>query len=174
MPSKNPPKKRTRTPSPQRAARKVRLAAGALAGKTVTEMAEAEGISRSYASRELNADPTRQIVADMLAAHAVPLTALVARSLRAIGDAMDARGAQLGKTRIATSSPKGAKKVKEEYELFDLGPDHYARLTAVRRLIDLLTAGRPTPKAAEPGKQADGLPTWEDFKRLYEAHETSS
>ena len=40
-------------------------------------------------------------------------------------------------------------------EPVDLGPDHYARLTAVDRLIKLLTAGRPVPKAVEV-KKVDG------------------
>ena len=31
----------------------------------------------------------------------------------------------------------------------DLGPDHYARLTAIARLIQVLAAGRPIAKAAE-------------------------
>jgi len=31
----------------------------------------------------------------------------------------------------------------------ELGPDHFARLTAAKRLIELVTAGRPTPKTPE-------------------------
>jgi hypothetical protein len=31
-------------------------------------------------------------------------------------------------------------------EVLNLGPDHFVRLTAVKRLIDLLLASRPVPK----------------------------
>jgi hypothetical protein len=43
-------------------------------------------------------------------------------------------------------------------EAIDLAPDHYARLTAVDRLIKLLTAGWPVPKAIEL-KNRDGTMT---------------
>mgnify|MGYP006172928211 CR=1 FL=1 len=36
-----------------------------------------------------------------------------------------------------------------------IGPDHYARLTAASRLITILTAGRPIPKAPEPKREYD-------------------
>jgi hypothetical protein len=37
----------------------------------------------------------------------------------------------------------------QEGAIVDLGPDHDARLTAVARLLQLITAGRPVAKAAE-------------------------
>ena len=40
-----------------------------------------------------------------------------------------------------------------EGTVLELGPDHYARLTAVSRLLQVLTAGRPVAQAAEAKKQ---------------------
>ncbi len=49
----------------------------------------------------------------------------------------------------------------------DLGPDHYARLLAVKRFIELLTAGRPPSKA--PAESAhDGTLTLQQLEELVE------
>jgi hypothetical protein len=47
----------------------------------------------------------------------------------------------------------------------ELGPDHFARLTANKRLIELVTTGRPTPKAPEKLEKQTGL-TLEQLKEL--------
>jgi hypothetical protein len=52
-----------------------------------------------------------------------------------------------GRVRIASFCALGRAAV------VDLGPDHYARLTAVSRLLQVLTAGRPVAKAGEPKRQ---------------------
>ena len=41
----------------------------------------------------------------------------------------------------------------QDVAVVDLGPDHYARLAAVSRLIQVLAAGRPVAKVAEAKKQ---------------------
>jgi hypothetical protein len=46
-----------------------------------------------------------------------------------------------------------------------IGPDHYARLTAVSRLITILTAGRPIPKAPEPESET-GLIDYDQLRKL--------
>ena len=35
-------------------------------------------------------------------------------------------------------------------EIYQGGPDHYARMTAAKQLLSFLTAGRSTPKHVEP------------------------
>ena len=47
---------------------------------------------------------------------------------------------------------------RRDGEPIDLGPDHYARFTAVDRFIKVLTAGRPAPKAVDL-KREDGTMT---------------
>jgi hypothetical protein len=51
-------------------------------------------------------------------------------------------------------------------EVIDLGPDHYARLAAVGRLVQILTAGRPVPKP--PEKPERPKLTLADIARLLE------
>jgi hypothetical protein len=41
---------------------------------------------------------------------------------------------------------RARRKVMNKADVVDLGPDHYARLAAVGRLVQILTAGRPIPK----------------------------
>jgi hypothetical protein len=50
-------------------------------------------------------------------------------------------------------------------EIIDVGPDHYARLAAVGRLVQILTAGRPIPKPREE-KREDGLLDYEQLRRV--------
>jgi hypothetical protein len=47
----------------------------------------------------------------------------------------------------------------------ELGPDHFARLTAAKRLLELVTTGRPTPKAPEKPEKQTGL-TLEQLEEL--------
>jgi hypothetical protein len=54
-------------------------------------------------------------------------------------------------------------------EPIDLGPDHYARLTAVDRLIRLLTAGRRVPRAVE-AKKEDGTMTLGELEARVGGH----
>jgi hypothetical protein len=48
-------------------------------------------------------------------------------------------------------------------------PDHYARLAAASRLITILTAGRPIPKAPEPKREHEAALL--DFDQLRRAVE---
>jgi hypothetical protein len=53
-------------------------------------------------------------------------------------------------------------------EVIYLGSDQYARLAAVARLVQVMTAGHPVPKPKQK-KDDDGLITIEDLKRLINA-----
>lgn len=48
----------------------------------------------------------------------------------------------------------------------DLGPDHRIRLRAADLLVDIVTAGRPTPKAPEPVKRKASI---EELRERLEA-----
>ena len=76
----------------------------------------------------------------MVNRHVGRIDALITRLLEVIEEALEARLLRVGRN--------GA--------VVDLGPDHYARLTAVDRLIKLLTAGRPVPKSPLANPQSDG------------------
>ena len=58
--------------------------------------------------------------------------------------------------------------ITKDGERYDLGPDHYARLAAAKRFIELVTAGRPIPKAPEP-QATNRLPTWTEFQSMLQA-----
>jgi hypothetical protein len=82
-------------------------------------------VSRSWASREANAPGTRNLIAELLE-HRERLTALFDQTLDVIEDAMNARQF-LVVNRV----------------LVDVGPDHYARLEAVKMFTVLMRRARP-------------------------------
>ena len=47
----------------------------------------------------------------------------------------------------------------------DAGPDHFAAMTGVKRLIEIATAGRPAPKPAEKSERQQTI-TLEQFQQL--------
>lgn len=132
-----------------RSVRRTKVAEGLAAGKTVTAIAAEQGISRATASRDANHPETRQILAGYCAAHSDKLESLFHKSLRVLDEAMDAKGVHLTK----------------EGNAIVLGPDHYARMTAVLRFVKILTAGRPTPKAEDTTKD-DRRISWAEVQEM--------
>jgi hypothetical protein len=114
------------------AARRLHIAASVVAGRSITATAKELGISREWASRQANAPETRQLIVSLLAGELERVHQLFDEALKAIQQALHARRRGLS-----------------EGEVVDLGPDHYARLAAVGRLVQILTAGRPLPKPPE-------------------------
>ena len=108
------------------------MAAGKIAGQSTSAIARAEGVSRDWAAKELGSVECRQI-----------LVSLVNGTLE--------RMAQLFKTVLDTieAGMKADKMVVAKGMTVNLGADHYARLTAVKRFLELLTAGRPVPRAPD-------------------------
>jgi hypothetical protein len=100
--------------------------------RSIAATARELGISREWASKIDNAPETQQIIASLAQAHAECIYDLFAEALKVIQQAFRARRRALRKG-----------------EVVDLGPDHYARLAAVGRLVQILTAGRPLPKPEE-------------------------
>ena len=78
-------------------------------------------MSRSWASREVNAPGTRNLIAELLEPHRERLNELFDRTLDVIEDAMKAR-----------------KFLVVNRVLVGVGPDHYARLEAVKMFTLLM------------------------------------
>ena len=107
------------------------IAAGIVRGKSLAAIAREEGVSRQTISKQAASNEVQQIVVLAVNSQVERINGVFDRVLAVIEDAFEARLFRVGKD--------GA--------VVDVGPDHYARLTAVDRLIKLLTAGRPIPKA---------------------------
>ena len=126
-----------------------RIAKALASGATVTEIAEAEGIGRTLASREANSPECRQLIAEFVSDERDEMRGLFYRSLRAIEYALSARREYMTK----------------EGEILYGGPDHYARLAATKHFRDFLGAGRPAPKQPEKEeKRRITLPELEELR----------
>jgi hypothetical protein len=130
------------------AARRQKVAAGIVAGKSVTQLAKETKVSRSHLSREVNASETRLVLQELLAAHHKKVRKLVGRTLTAIDEAFKA-------SKILPMHDSDGEAIT-----LDGGADHYARLTAAKRVLELLEAAKPT------GQYAPGTITWQAFLEL--------
>jgi hypothetical protein len=97
------------------------IAEAVLAGIKIAVIARHLGVSRSWASREANAPGTRIFIADIFELCRERVKALFDQALDVIEDAMNARQF-LVVNRV----------------LVDVGPDHYARLEAVKMFTLLM------------------------------------
>lgn len=143
------PKPKAAAPQPQQAALKRRrqaVAEAIIGGETVTAIARREGKSRWQISREANAPATRLIIGQLLKRHERKIVGLVGKSLKAIDESFRA-------FRYA---------VDRDGDPVDLGPDHYARLKAAEKTMDLVKLAQPAD-----GTIDTGTITWEAFVHLY-------
>jgi hypothetical protein len=147
-PRRKPTRKGKAATSAKMVARRQKVAAGLVAGKSVTQLARETKISRSHLSREVNATETRLVLQELLAAHHKKVKRLVGRTLTAIDEAFKA-------SKILPMHDSDGEAVT-----LDGGADHYARLTAAKRVLELLDAAKPT------GQYAPGTVTWEAFLQL--------
>ena len=97
----------------RREGRLARIAKALASGATVTDIAEAEGIGRTLASREANSPECRQLIAEFVGDEWEEMRAVFYRSMCAIDHALSARREYLTK----------------EGQIMHGGPDHYARVT---------------------------------------------
>ena len=132
----------------RREGRLARIAKALAIGATVTDIAEAEGIGRTLASREANSPECRQLIAEFVSDERDEMRGLFYQSLRAIEYALSARREYMTK----------------DGEIIYGGPDHYARLTATKHFRDFLGEGRPAPKA--PEKEEKRLVTLQELEEL--------
>jgi hypothetical protein len=108
----------------RREGRLTRIAKALASGATVTDIAEAEGIGRTLASREANSPECRQLIAEFVTDERDEMRGLFYRSLRAIEYALSARREYMTKDGLIVYG----------------GPDHYARLAATKHFRDFLAA----------------------------------
>jgi hypothetical protein len=123
-------------------------------GTTVTDIADAEGIGRTLASREANSPECRQLIAEFVGDEWQEMRAVFYRSMRAIEHALSARREYLTK----------------DGQIMQGGPDHYARLAATKHYRDFLMASRPAPKQPEEKRQ---LMTLQELEELLRASKES-
>lgn len=132
--------------SSSKSARQTRVAAALVRGKSVTRIAKEEGVSRATASKAANSPEVQLLITSLVEAERVKIRKLFEQGLDAVQDSYRA-------VRVAVF----------EGATVDCGPDHYARLTAVKCLTQLLTAGR---QAVRPEPAARQTLTLEDLKQL--------
>jgi hypothetical protein len=125
-------KKTSRRLEAVRTTRRMRMAGAALASDHINTIAQNEALSREWVRKELASDECGQIMTGIINHQHSWIIELVSETLKAIQEALKA-------TRVIWCDGK----------MRELGPDHFARLTAAKRLIELVTAGRPTPKSPE-------------------------
>jgi hypothetical protein len=163
--SKTPPK--TAAKAPQKVskpslskvkARRVAVAGAIAAGRPLTETARALDVSRRTVHRDAASSEVRQLLASLVSDASERIQSLFAGALDVIEDAYAAR-------RFAIT--------RDGCEV-DLGADHYARLAAAKRFIELATAGRPTPKPPEDKPNERRKLTLAEFEELYREHQSQT
>jgi hypothetical protein len=123
-------------------------------GATVTDIAEAEWIGRTLASREANSPECRQLIAEFVGDEREEMRAIFYRAMRAIKHGLSARREYLTK----------------EGQILQGGSDHYARHAATKHFRDFLMASRPAPKQPQP---KDNMLTLPELKELLRANKES-
>jgi hypothetical protein len=131
------------------------MAAASLAGEPITTIAQNEALSREWVRRELASDECCQIITGLVNRQHNWAIELVSLTMNAIQEAL-----------------KATRAVWCEGKMRELGPDHFARLTAAKRLIELLAAGRPTPKAPEREVKRKTI-TLQELEELVASHSTA-
>ena len=139
------PGSRRQAPGKNRA-RAVRVAKSLVAGKSVTQIAADEGVSRATASQAANSPEVQLLITSLVEAERDSIRALWQKGLKAIEESFAAE-------RISIF----------EGTVVNCGADHYARLTGVKCLTQLLTAGRQAVKPEPPAKKTLSL---EELNRL--------
>jgi hypothetical protein len=127
----------------RREGRLARIAKELASGATVTDIAEAERIGRTLASREANSPECRQLIAEFVGDEWEEMRAVFYRSMRAIEHALSAR-----REYVTTGWPDHAEVAR------------ITMLVSLRRthLRDFLMASPPAPKQPEPKDKMLTLP----------------
>ncbi len=100
----------------------------------------------------------QQLIALLVSAYACELEDLFVAGLQVIRQSFGALKFAIEKTK----HPDGSLEVKR----VGMGRDHYARLTGVKRLVELFTAGRPVPKAPDPPVERKTL-SLDEIEQIY-------
>lgn len=124
------------------------MVAAKVAGASTAAIARAEGLSRDWTAAELASSESRQILAGLVAETMGEIRDLYKLTLKTIRDGMNANKVVLDKGRIR-----------------NLGGDPFARLTAAKRFLELVTVGRPTPHTPDEGDKTKTI-TLEELERI--------
>lgn len=158
---KKPPKptKQTKQQQQRKTAeeRAERVAQAKSAGLSATAIARSEGISRQWVHALLNSPSVEQIIVRLTNERALQLADAWEYAIAAIVDCLTA-------TKSAAIQIRNEDK-STSVEVVDLGPDHYARMTGVKRLLELTIAGRPVPKPPE-GEESGRKLTWDEWRTM--------
>jgi hypothetical protein len=137
-------------------ARRKRIAcAVATSGKSITQMAREENISRGYASVLANCPQSRLEIAQLLDAYHPVAVQLLEGAFGVIAEGFEAEKKVKVQNTKTVLRPQ-ARTTTRTSQVLTLGPEHFVRLTAVKRLIELLLAGRPVPKHV-PAEESSGV-----------------
>jgi len=123
-----------------------------LSGQSTSAIARAEGLDRGWAGKELASDECRQIILDLVRSQEARIGRMFSKTLDVIEEAYKAKSI-----------------VHFQGSRLTLGPDHYARLTASKRFLDVVSLGRPTAKAAEGAGNEGGITLAELKRRIEES-----
>jgi hypothetical protein len=117
----------------RREGRLARIAKALASGAAVTDIAEAEGIGRTLASREANSTECRQVIAEFVGDEWEEMRAVFYQSMHVIEHALSARREYLTK----------------DGQIMQGGPDHYPRLAATKHYRDFLNGQPRNPNLQE-------------------------
>ncbi len=114
------------------------MLASKLAGQSTSAIGRAEGLTRGWVAHELESGDCQQVILGLVKRDFQRIERLWNLTLDVIEEGYSAQ-----KTAMYLGEP------------VDLGADHFARLTASRRFLDVVSLGRPTAKGADvdPGKK---------------------
>src|SRR5947209_7615692 len=87
----------TNRPTPHRnQARRLKIAAGVMEGKSLAQIGREEGVSRQTISKQLASSDARQIIVALTNREIDRISVLFSDVLRAIGEGLEARRVQIG------------------------------------------------------------------------------
>jgi hypothetical protein len=144
--AKRPAAKVRSRPTGKKTARRTRVAKAIVSGKSVTQIAGEEGVSRATASADANSPEVQLLITSLVEAEREKIRTLWQKALGSIEESFSAE-----------------RKAVFEGDVVPLGPDHYARLTGVKCLTQLLTAGRQAVKPEPPVRR---MLTLDELKQL--------
>ncbi len=119
-------------------------------------------MSRSHLSREINSPETRLLMGELVAQHRKQVSRLVAKGLTRIGQALDAHATEVVVSTQGQTKTKTGSKQTREYKSVLAGVDHYARMTGVKRLTEMIQAAH-----SDAGDQRPMTITLEQFLILF-------
>lgn len=137
-------------------ARARKVAQGVVAGQSQAKIAAHLGVSAKTVQRDLATGPVQAVIISLVNRYDHLIERQFQRAMAAIDDAFEAVSCQVVRTR--KKEQEGSPGI-DTYEVVELGPDHYARLAAVKRHLEIVTAGRQAVKPEDRPAEGHSLVT---------------